>query len=63
MERPCFFMTPKELNASSSPKWRLAVVTNALTRPVYHLLSKCEVDRRFEIEPCSYVGKFKGNAN
>jgi hypothetical protein len=60
-ERPGFFMTPKELAASQSRKWRLALVTNALTTPKCQLLSKREMVRRFDIRPCSYVGIFKSD--
>jgi hypothetical protein len=60
-DRPGFFMTPKELIASESSKWRLALVTNALTKPRCRLLTKPDVCRCFVIKPCSYVGTFKPN--
>lgn len=62
-ERPGFFLTPKELAASHSPKWRLAVVTNALTRPGYRMFSGGEMLQTFSIKPCSYVGIFKRAAD
>ncbi len=62
-ERPGFFLTPKELAASCSPKWRLAVVTNALTRPGYRMFSGGEMLQTFSIKPCSYVGTFKRAAD
>ena len=61
MEKPGFFMTLNELTASESPKCRLAMVTNALTKPRCQLIRKRDVRRLFDVKPCSYVATLKSN--
>jgi hypothetical protein len=48
---PSFFMTANEYDYQRVPEWRLAVVTDALTKPAMVLRNLREVERDFDLRP------------
>jgi hypothetical protein len=48
---PNFFMTANEYGYQQVPEWRLAVVTDALTKPTMVLRNLREVERDFDLRP------------
>jgi hypothetical protein len=53
-----FFISANEYRSyQGDPRWRLAMVTSALSGPNIQLLTPDEVDRTFELTPDSWVGR------
>ncbi len=52
--RAHFYMTRAEYLYRHDPRWRLAMVTNALSAPRVEVLSLREVERRFALKPLSW---------
>ncbi len=51
---PHFYLSKNEKNYISNPKWRLAIVINALNNPSYELLTKEQLDKRFHLVPIAW---------
>ncbi|MGI9251057.1 MAG: DUF3883 domain-containing protein [Pseudohongiellaceae bacterium] len=62
LKRMQFFLTPNEyeFQKGNQPGWRLALVTNALEKPRWHLFDKKTFKKEFECEPKVWVAKKKG---
>lgn len=56
-----FFMSRNEWLYSDIKEWRLAIVSNCLTKPTMRILTKKQVMRQFEIEPLHYEGRRKAD--
>lgn len=54
-----FFMTENERNYMKNPKWRLALVTNALSRPKITIMNSNETQRSFHFSPIAWSFKRK----
>lgn len=50
-----FFMSGNEKSYIVNPKWRLALVTNALSAPKIQIMDAKEVTARFRFEPLSWI--------
>jgi hypothetical protein len=50
-----FFITRNEYGYIDNPKWRLALVTDALSSATLRLLDAREVWRRFRFEPMTWI--------
>ncbi|MFQ5709377.1 MAG: protein NO VEIN domain-containing protein [bacterium] len=51
---PHFYLSKNEKNYIPNPKWRLAIVINALNNPSYELLTKEQLDKRFHLIPIAW---------
>lgn len=56
-----FYMSRNEFRYIPSPKWRLIMVTNALTKPKTTLLNADEVRRAFNLDPFAWEATVKKN--
>lgn len=56
---PHFFMTENERNYMQNPKWRLALVTNALDQPKVEILDASKTSQRFDFSPLAWDVKLK----
>ena len=54
-----FFMTENERNYMNNPKWRLAIVTSALTRPNVNMLNANQTQRAFNFSPIAWSARKK----
>lgn len=54
---PRLFMTANEHAYMSKQTWRLAMVTNALTKPEVELLDRRQFDKTFKLTPMVWVGR------
>ena len=56
---PRFFLPLNEMRYLSHPKWRLAIVTNALREPIVALLTEDQVRKKFEFTPVVWEARLK----
>ena len=57
-DHPRFFMTRNENDYRENPKWRFAIVTNALgPKPTVRVYNNRRFKKTFELEPYVYTGK------
>lgn len=56
---PRFFLTLKEMRYLPHPKWRLALVTNALSKPRVDLITEQQVHKKFEFTPIAWEARPK----
>lgn len=56
---PRFFMTPNEHDYMVDPRWRLAIVTDALGIPCVEILDARDVAKRFTLLPRVWEGRSK----
>jgi hypothetical protein len=55
-----FFISANEYRSyQGDPRWRLAMVTSALSSPTVQILTSDEVGRAFELTPDSWVGRVR----
>lgn len=57
-----FYMSRNEFRYMPSPKWRLLIVTEALTNPTPTVMTEKEVRKVFEFDPFAWEARAKGNA-
>ena len=59
---PNFFITRNEMNYMTNAKWRLAIVTEALTKPKIRLLTEKVVRKSFVFDPLAWCARLKYGA-
>jgi uncharacterized protein DUF3883 len=53
---PHFYMSAREFTYRHHPSWRLAVVSEALSKPVIRLMTLRDVEAAFGLNPCMWEG-------
>lgn len=56
-----FYMSRNEFRYMPNPKWRLIIVTNALSTPIVNMMTLREVKQQFNLDPFAWEAMLKKN--